>query len=86
MPFLDAALAFALTMLVVATVVTQIVRLLKTTAKLRRKGLQDMLTVYFNNELNPVVKRELNRVNKKVTSDVSTKLSIINVTERFIEG
>jgi len=85
MPFLDAALAFALTMLVVATVVTQIVRLLKTTAKLRRKGLQDMLTVYFNNELNPVVKRELNRVNKKVTSDVSTKLSIINVTERFIE-
>ena len=86
MLFLDAALAFALTMLVVETAVTQIVSLLRTTANLRRDKLQKMLTEYFNNKLNPVVKRELNRVNKKVTSDVSIKLSIINVTERFIEG
>lgn len=75
MPILDAALAFALTMLVVATAVTQIVRFMRNTAKLRRSELQEMLTVYFNEELKPVVMRELNRVNKKVDSDVSTKLT-----------
>jgi len=62
MPILDAALAFALTMLVVATAVTQIVGLLRNTAKLRNAELQKMLPEYFNKELKPVVDRELNRV------------------------
>lgn len=75
MPVLDAALAFALTMLVVATVVTQIVRVLRNTAKLRNEELQNMLTEYFKKELKQVVGRELNRVKKEVTANVSSKLS-----------
>ena len=75
MPILDAALAFALTMLVLATVVTQIVRLLRNTAKLRSAELQRMLTEYFAQELQPVVQRELNRLKKNITGDVASKLS-----------
>jgi len=74
MPILDAALAFALTMLVVATVVTQIVSLLRNTVKLRNSQLQLMLKKYFNKELQPVVKRELNRLQKEVTENVASNL------------
>ena len=43
MPFLDAALAFALTMLAVSTLVTQIVRLGQNAFKLRSKVMKEML-------------------------------------------
>lgn len=66
MPVLDAAFAFALTMLVVATAVTQIVRFLQHTAKLRSAELQKMLKEYFSKEFQPVVQRELSRVKKKI--------------------
>jgi hypothetical protein len=70
MPYLDAALAFALTMLVVATLVTQIVRVIKNTAEVRREGLKNMLTEYFNSEFKPVVQRELNRLTTTVDANV----------------
>jgi hypothetical protein len=70
MPYLDAALAFALTMLAVSTLVTQIVRLFRNTAKLRRQGLQDMLKDFFSNELQPVIQRELNRLKLTVGDQV----------------
>ena len=81
MPYLDAALAFALTMLVVATLVTQIVRVLKNTANVRRKGLEDMLKEYFKSEFEPVVQRELNRLTTTVSAQVFTDLN--NVLKKF---
>lgn len=75
MYILDAALAFALTMLVVATVVTQIVRLLRNTAKLRNSELQKMLKEYFDKELQPVVQRELNRLKTHVKTNVTNKVA-----------
>jgi len=78
MPFLDAAFAFALTMLVVATLVTQIVRLLRNTARLRREELQKMLDQYFKEEFQPVVTRELNRlqtaIGQKITDGLKKSL------------
>jgi len=74
MPILDAALAFALTMLVVALGVTQVVRLLRNTAKLRSAELQRMLTEYFGKELQPVVQREMNRLTKSVTKEAASEL------------
>ena len=77
MPILEATIAFALTMLVVSTVVTQIVRLVQNITKLRRTELQKMLLDYFNKELKPVVKRELNRLKKdaNITDEVASGLT-----------
>ncbi len=75
MPFLDAALAFALTMFVAATCIAQIVRILQHVARLRNKELQKMLVEYFNNDLQPVVTREFNRLKKGAASAVSANLS-----------
>lgn len=76
MPYLDAALAFALTMLAVSTLVTTIVRLLQDAAKLRVKVMKEMLDDYFNNELKPVIERELNRLRKDISSKVSDEVKI----------
>lgn len=74
MPILDAALAFALTMLVVAMLVTQIVRLLQAAAKLRKSGMEQMLKEFFDHEFEPVVLSELSRLKKKVTDDAYAEL------------
>jgi hypothetical protein len=87
MPILDAALAFALTMLVVATVVTQIVRFMRNTAKLRNDELHKMLTEYFSKELKPVVQREVNKLKKNISDDVAEELvktaDKLNTSELF---
>jgi hypothetical protein len=75
MPYLDAALAFALTMLAVATLVTSLVRLLRNTAKVRRQGLQDMLDDFFKSEFKPVIQRELNRLKTATTDEVFNGLN-----------
>ncbi len=75
MPFLDAALAFALTMLVVSTIVSQIVRVLRNTAKLRNTELQNMLAEFVEGELQPVVTRELKRLERQVSQEVTGQLS-----------
>jgi hypothetical protein len=74
MPYLDAALAFALTMLAVSTLVTQIVRLGQSFFKLRNAGLQQMLGEYFTQELKPVVERELNRLKTELEADVASNV------------
>ena len=75
MPYLDAALAFALTMLAVSTLVTQIVRLFRNTAKVRQAGLQEMLKDYYDNELKPVVERELQRLKSTAGTSVVKRLN-----------
>jgi hypothetical protein len=74
MPYLDAALAFALTMLAVSTLVTQIVRLGQNLLKLRNAGLQQMLAEYFTQELKPVVERELNRLKTDLKDNVAEQV------------
>jgi len=73
MPFLDAALAFALTIFVVAIAVTQINNLILKFFKVSL--MQNMLKEFFADELEPVVKRELSRLKTKVKEDVSKKFS-----------
>lgn len=75
MPILDAALAFALTMLVVATVVTQLVNVLRNTASLRREGLKIMLTDFFDKEIGPVVKLEARKLRDKLEDDGVEKIT-----------
>jgi hypothetical protein len=75
MPYLDAALAFALTMLAVSTLVTQIVRLGQNFFKLRNAGLKQMLAEYFTQELKPVVDRELSRLKTELTENVASGVS-----------
>ncbi len=62
MPIFDAALAFALTMLLVSTVVSAIVGFLQYLAKLRSSEMKKMLEEYYKNELQPVIKREMVRL------------------------
>ncbi len=61
MPLLDAALAFSLTMLVVATIVTQLVEIIQRIFELRSKDLQKLVTEFGNQELIPILDRELQR-------------------------
>ncbi len=61
MPILDAAVAFALTMLAVATAATQIVQLIQYFAEKRGEELSKMLQDYFTQELETVVNRGLER-------------------------
>lgn len=62
MPLLDAALAFSLTMLVVATIVTQLVEIVQRIFGLRRRDLQKLITEFGDQELLPVLDRELQRL------------------------
>ena len=70
MPILDAALAFALTMLIISTVVSAFVGLIQYVAKLRRSEMKKMLEEYYKNELQPVIKREMVRL-KDVVDDTA---------------
>jgi len=74
MPYLDAALAFALTMLAVATLVTQFVRLLHIVAGTRVTIMREMLEEYFKKELKPVVDRELSRLKKQISEEVAKEV------------
>lgn len=68
MPYLDAALAFALTMLAVSTLVTWILRVGQYLARIRQGVMKQMLVDYFNGELKPVVEREMARLQSAVGS------------------
>jgi hypothetical protein len=74
MPILDAALAFALTMLAVATLVTQTVNLGRSFLKVRQSNMRRMLEQYFREELGPVVERELKRLSGRVDPQVGDSL------------
>jgi hypothetical protein len=62
MPILDAVLAFALTMLVVATIVTQVVNLRQRFGNWYANGLDEMLKGYFASEVGTAVKRVIERL------------------------
>ena len=81
MPILDAAFAFALTMLLVATAVTQLVNLLKNTASLRCKEMQALLTECFQKEVLPVIELESKRLALKVQNGIVESLD--NLAEEF---
>lgn len=74
MPILDATLAFALTMLVVATTVTIIVEFIHKLLKVRAKTLESMLNHYLHQELQPVLARELSRLGDKVDESFKEQL------------
>lgn len=74
MPILDAALAFALTMLVVATVVSKVVEFMQYLAKTRSKELQKMVTEYFATEFQPVLEREFARLKRDTTEQFTKRL------------
>lgn len=73
MPFLDAALAFAITIFVVAIAVTQINNLIQKLSKVRRKQMKILLTDYFKNELEPVIKREVSRMQITIKTTAADK-------------
>jgi hypothetical protein len=74
MPLLDAALAYALTMLLFATVVSAIVGSIYHLLGLREKGLKQFLQHFFVKELSPSLHSELNYITSKTEKDVSSKL------------
>lgn len=59
MPLLDALLAFALTMLALASVATLLVEIVHRVAQLRAKGLRKMLERIFDQEIRPRLEAEL---------------------------
>jgi hypothetical protein len=70
MPLLDAILAYALTMLLVATAVTAIIRATSASARLRREELGKYLQKFYSGELQPVVRTELARLGQRVDQKV----------------
>jgi hypothetical protein len=74
MPILDAALAFALTMLVISTTVTGLVHLLHLGAKTRRNVMKEMLEDYYKKELQPVIGREMVRLKGVVNAATEAEL------------
>ena len=77
MPILDAALAFAITMFVMASVVSQLLDWAYSFAGLRKKDLRKMLGQFADDELAPVVKREMERVTGKVDAKVADGISAV---------
>jgi hypothetical protein len=70
MPLLDAILAYALTILLVATAVTAIIRATSASARLRREELGKYLQKFYGGELQPVVRTELARLGQRISPEV----------------
>ncbi len=76
MPILDAALAFALTMLLVATVVTWCVNLIRLWTKARAKDFSTMMKEYASSELDVVIKRGFEEVEAKLQAHAPEELRL----------
>jgi hypothetical protein len=72
---LDIALAFALTMLVVAMVATRVVRILNHVLRLRNDEFNKMLKEYFEKELHPVITRESHRLKKRIDDNIAAQFT-----------
>ena len=81
MPILDAVLAFAITMLLVATAATQLVNLLINTASMKAGEMKKLLTHCFNEEIAPVIELETKRLATTVGDQILTELN--EVASRF---
>lgn len=86
MPILDAILAFALTMFVVATVVSQIVTIIQNFFKLRSAGFQKMISEFFDRELIPEIRQRLGSTKKNVKSEMLKTLEMFDKTHVIIEN
>jgi hypothetical protein len=86
MPLLDAILAFAVTMLVVATVVSLLVDVCHKVFALRKEDFEVMLVEFNEKELTPVIDRELARLTATLTpekiTDIQNALARYNATPR----
>jgi hypothetical protein len=89
MPILDAALAFALTMLVISTTVTAILTFFRFLAGTRATVMQKMLEEYYEKELQPVINRELVRIRgigkDKLSEEVKKLASEITTSNLFVD-
>src|SRR5262245_84310 len=83
MPYLDAALAFALTMLAISTLVTWILRFGQWAARLRRTGMKQMLAEYFAKELKTVVERELDRLQSNAKAALVAQAEKLGVKDLY---
>ena len=83
MPYLDAALAFALTMLAISTLVTWLLRFGQWVVRLRRKVMKDMLADYFAKELKPVVERELDRLQSTAKAALVAEAEKLGVKDLY---
>lgn len=69
MPILDAALAFSLTMLVVASVVSIGVNAIHGLLKSRKKRVKQMIKAFLQEELRPVASREMLRLSDQLAEE-----------------
>tara|TARA_R110002096_G_scaffold26518_23_gene81848 strand:- start:7244 stop:8386 length:1143 start_codon:yes stop_codon:yes gene_type:complete len=69
MPILDAALAFSLTMLVVASVVSIMVNVIHGLLKSRKKRVKQMIKAFLQEELRPVANREMLRLSDQLAEE-----------------
>ncbi len=69
MPILDAALAFSLTMLVVASIVTMLVSAIHWILRARRKRVKQMIADFLEKEVVPVADREIKRLSAQLAED-----------------
>ncbi len=74
MPLLDAIIAFAVTMLAVATAVTAITQLIRKLGTTKRDGLKEFLEEFYEEELSATVKTELARLGSKAQDATADKL------------
>ncbi|MEM9553034.1 MAG: hypothetical protein AAGC60_02160 [Acidobacteriota bacterium] len=72
MPLLDAALAFALTMLALSTLVSMVAGMLTWTVGLRRRGLEHLLTAFFEREVAAALGTEAARLTAETAGAPST--------------
>lgn len=72
MPMLDASLAFALTMLALASVVTLLMEIFHRALRLRAKGLRQMVERLYDQELEPWVDKHLEELGE-TASDAKEK-------------
>ncbi|MBI5646919.1 MAG: hypothetical protein HY962_08290 [Ignavibacteriae bacterium] len=72
MPYLDTLLAYAVTMLAVATVVTQLVRLIQKLLSVRQDQFGKLLHDFYGQDLKPVMEREMKRVRSIAAASAAT--------------
>lgn len=74
MPLLDAALAFSLTMLVIATLVSTLVQLTHTMLGIRQSEFRKMLDEFTQTEIQPTIDRELARLSSQFTAETIAEI------------
>lgn len=76
MPYLDTLLAYSVTMLVVATAVTQLVRFAQKMMGKRREFFVEFMHEYLSKEVQPVLEREFMRLKKHAAEGVTDAMMV----------